>query len=323
MKKASKTLIILLVVLVIILGGGYFLYSAVGSGKMPALKLPGLGGAPGGRAPGQAAGEGGTFAAPVAVHTARTGDARDVLRLYGSVFAQAEVSIFTSVPGKASEVRVGEGEAVRRDQVLALIDRDQAGLKYAPVEVTSTIDGVVKSVLVERGAAANPGVPLFQVVNMDTVEIEVSIPEKRIAEVRPGQTAEIAVVSYPNRIFYGTVGGLSPVVDPASRTLEARIRVANNGYLLRPGMFAEARIVLRGRQGAVLLPLEALVDKQGREVVFVVTDGGVRMVEPRIAFYDGERAVIDEGVAAGDRVVVIGQQNLNDGDPVSIVEEKP
>jgi RND family efflux transporter MFP subunit len=256
------------------------------------------------------------------VYTARTGNARDTLRLYGSVFAQTEVSIFTTVSGKASEIRVREGDAVHKSQVLALIDRDQAGLKYAPVEVTSTIDGTVKSVLVELGGTANPGVPLFQIVNMDTVEIEVSVPEKRIAEVRPGLPAEIAVVSYPQRVFHGAVSRLRPVVDPASRTLEVRIRVPNAGYLLRPGMFAEARIVLRSREGAVLVPMAGFVDKQGRQAVFVVHDGTVRQVEPRIAFFDGEQAVIDSGVAAGDRIVVIGQQNLSDGDPVSVVEEK-
>jgi membrane fusion protein (multidrug efflux system) len=334
MKKGTKTLIILLAVLVVILGGGYFLYSAAGSGRLAALpalralralKLPPRNGPPGssgGKAAGQAAQAEEKFAAPVAVYTARTGNARDTLRLYGSVFAQTEVSIFTTVSGKASEIRVREGDAVHKSQVLALIDRDQAGLKYAPVEVTSTIDGTVKSVLVELGGTANPGVPLFQIVNMDTVEIEVSVPEKRIAEVRPGLPAEIAVVSYPQRVFHGAVSRLRPVVDPASRTLEVRIRVPNAGYLLRPGMFAEARIVLRSREGAVLVPMAGFVDKQGRQAVFVVHDGTVRQVEPRIAFFDGEQAVIDSGVAAGDRIVVIGQQNLSDGDPVSVVEEK-
>lgn len=319
MKKGTKTLVILVAVLAVILGGGYLAYRAVGPEKLAALRPTAGPGRPGNPGP---AGEAEKFAAPVAVHTVASGPARDTLPLYGSVYAQTEVSIFTTVPGKAIDIRVREGEAVRRGQVLALLDRDQAGLKYAPVEVTSTIDGIAKSVLVELGATANPGVPLFQIVNMDTVEVVVRIPEKRIAEVRPGLAVEVSVASYPGRTFQATVGRLSPVVDPVSRTLEARIRVPNNGYLLKPGMFAEARVLLRARQAAVLLPLAALVDKNGRQVTFLVTDGTVRLVEPRVAFVDGEQAVVDEGVSVGDRVVVVGQQNLNDADPVSVVEER-
>jgi multidrug efflux pump subunit AcrA (membrane-fusion protein) len=319
MKKGTKTLVILIVVLAVILGGGYLLVRAVGPEKLAALRPPASGGLPRNPAPG---GEGEKFAAPVAVHTVSSGPARDTLPLYGSVYAQTEVSIFTTVPGKVTDIRVSAGEAVRRGQVLALLDRDQAGLKYAPVEVTSTIDGIAKSVLVELGATANPGVPLFQIVNMDTVEVVVDVPEKRIAQVRPGLTAEVSVASYPGRSFQASVGRLSPVVDPVSRTLEARIRVPNGGYLLKPGMFAEARIVLRSREAAALLPLAALVDKNGRQAAFVVSDGTVRLVEPKVAFVDGEQAVIDAGLAVGDRVVVVGQQNLNDADPVSVVEER-
>jgi RND family efflux transporter MFP subunit len=232
------------------------------------------------------------------------------------------VSIFTTVNGKISEVRVREGDAVRKGQVLALIDRDQAGLKFAPAEVTSTISGTVKDVLTEVGATVNPAAPLFQIADMDVVEVVVYVPEKKISRVRAGQEVEIKVVAYPERVFSGTVARLSPVVDPASRTLETRIRVVNRNHALKPGMFAEARIVLRQLDSAVTIPLAALVDKEGEQVAFVVNQDIVHEVRPVIAFVEGEKAVIEDGVEAGDQVVVIGQQSLSDGDEVAVAEEK-
>jgi len=290
---------------------------------MPVLvdvPLPRLG-PPGGARP-NASPEGEGFAVPVAVTRARSGPARETLLLYGSLYAQREVGIFATVTGKTKRVLVSQGDAVRAGQVLAEIDRDQAGLKFAAAEVTSTISGIVKSVLTEVGATVAPTAPLFQIVDMDMVEEVVNVPEKMIARVRIGQPVEIAVVAYPERVFSGSVSRTSPVVDPVSRTLETRIRVANPSFLLKPGMFAEARIILRSESDIVQVPLSALVDKESGRVAFVVDDGTVRQVVPEVAFVEDETAAIASGIAAGDRVVVVGQQNLNAGDPVTIAEER-
>ena len=320
MKKGVRIVIILVVVLAVLAVGGFFAYTRLSGqeGERPALSFLSFGQRPGGPSgdPEQ------EFSVPVAVTAARRESVRETLNLYGSVFAEAEVGILTAVNGKVTEIKVEEGDFVRKDQVLAVIDRDQAGLKFAPVEVESTIDGVVKSVLIQEGATANPGVPLFQIVDMDVVEVAVDVPEKRIGQVRTGQPVEISVVSYPDRVFTGTIDRLSPVVDPASRSLETRIRVVNRGYQLKPGMFAEASIILSQRDDAITVPRAALVDKEGRQVAFVIEGEAAREVKPEIAFVQGERAVVDSGIAEGDLVVVIGQQSLSGGDSVTVAEVK-
>jgi membrane fusion protein (multidrug efflux system) len=330
MKKGVRIVIILVVVLAVLAVGGFFGYTRLSGqeGERPALSFLSFGQRAGGpRAAGPPSGAAAgnpeeKFSVPVAVTAARRESVRETLNLYGSVFAKAEVGILTTVNGKVSEIKVEEGDFVGKDQVLAVIDRDQAGLKFAPVEVKSTIAGVVKSVLIQEGATANPGVPLFQIVDMDVVEVVVDVPEKRIAAVRVGQPVEISVVSYPERVFYGTIDRLSPVVDPASRSLETRIRVVNRGYQLKPGMFAEASIILRRRDDATTVPLAALIDKEGQQVAFVVEGETAKEVKPEIAFVQGERAVVDTGIAEGDLVVVIGQQSLSGGDAVTVAEVK-
>lgn len=323
MKKGVRVAVILAVVLVVLAVGGFFAYTRLsgqeGEGPVAGFLsfLRPAGGSSGGPDNPEE-----TFSVPVAVTAAKRESVREILSLYGSVFAEREVSIVTTVNGKVSEIKVEEGDFVDKDQVLGVIDRDQAGLKFAPVEVESTIPGVVKSVMIQEGATVNPGVPLFQVVDMDVVEVIVDIPEKRIGQVRIGQPVEISVISYPDRVFNGAINRLSPVVDPASRSLETRIRVINRGYQLKPGMFAEAKIILQNRDDATTIPLTALVDKEGRQVVFVAEQGAVREVEPAIAFIQGERAVVDSGIAAGDLLVVIGQQSLSGGDAVTVVEVK-
>ncbi len=331
MKKGTKALIAIVVVVVVLAAGALILLPRfLPDNPLVARFLPrgGLGqksAASGGRA--AATGRGGAdpaekFSVPVAVYTASSGPARETLELYGSVLARKEVGIFTTAPGKVKQIRVQEGERVGAGQVLADIDRDQAGLKYANVEVTSTIEGIVKSVLTEVGATVSPAAPLFQIVDMDVVEVAVNVPEKKIGRVRERLPVEISTISHPGRLFYGTVSRLNPVVDPASRTLEVRIRVDNPAHLLKPGMFAEARIVLRQESQIVRIPLAALLDRDGREAVFLAAGTRAALVNPAVAFLEGDYAAIESGVKPGDRVVVVGQQNLNDGDELDVVEER-
>jgi membrane fusion protein (multidrug efflux system) len=337
MKKASKAFITVIVVVMILAAGALILLPRLlPDNPLVARFIPSLPfGKPGGQGQNRATAGGRTglagkaaggpeekFSVPVAVYTASSGPAQESLLLYGSVLAQKEVSIFTTVPGKVKQVRVQEGDAVAREQVLADIDRDQAGLKFANVEVTSTIDGIVKSVLTEVGSTVSPAAPLFQIVDMDVVEVAVNVPEKQIGRVRQGLPVEISAVSYPKRLFYGAVSRLNPVLDPASRTLEARIRVDNPKHLLKPGMFAEARILLRQEGEIVRIPRAALLDRDGREAVFLVNDTRARLVNPKVAFLEGDDAAIESGIEPGDKVVLVGQQNLNDGDEVSVVEER-
>ena len=320
MKKGAKAAVIVIVAVVVVAAAAFIVLPRFLPDSPLARMLPKPSAVAPRRGPAEQPQE--QFAVPVAVATASSGPARETLLLYGSVFARREVGVFSSVTGKIKELRVQTGDRVARGQVLAVIDRDQAGLKFADAEVTSTIDGLVKTVLTEVGATVSPAAPLFQVVNVQSVEAAVNIPEKRLGRVREGLPAEISVLAYPDRVFHGKVIRLSPALDPISRTLEARIRVDNAGQALKPGMFAEVRLLLRQEQQIVRVPLAALVDRNGGQVAFVVRENSAREVPVQVAFVEGDTAAVDSGVSAGDRVVVVGQQNLNDGDEVAVAEER-
>jgi multidrug efflux pump subunit AcrA (membrane-fusion protein) len=132
MKKGVRIIIILVVVLVVLALGGFFGYTRLAGreGERPGLSFLPFGPGAGARRPGgPAENPQEKFSVPVAVAAATLGSARETLALYGSVFAEAEVGIPTTVNGKISEIKVEEGDVVGKDQVLAVIDRDQAGRK--------------------------------------------------------------------------------------------------------------------------------------------------------------------------------------------------
>lgn len=258
---------------------------------------------------------------PVAVSRAERGSITESLVLNGEVIPVTQVNVFSTVPGKIQEILVVEGERVKKDQKLITIDRSEAGMTFSPTPIESTIDGLVKQVYVEIGDYISPQMPLLQVIDMDVVEVVVHIPERDISRISVGLRAEIEVVSYPKRVFRGKVDELSPVVEPISRTREARIRISNESHVLKPGMFGKVRIVLRRSGEAILIPVAALVERDDSRVVFVVNNEEAKLVEPEIDIKEGDMISVLSGIEEGDRVIVIGQQNVNDGDEVRVVEE--
>lgn len=260
------------------------------------------------------------LATPVAVSTAKNDSITESLVLNGEVVSKMEVNIYSTVNGKIQKKMVEEGDKVKEDDVLAYVDRSEAGLTYVPTPVESTIDGIVKEVFIDLGDYITPQVPLFQIVDMEEVEVVVNVPEKYIAKIREGLFSEIALVAYPERQFYGRVKKISPALDPASRTLETRVLVQNKNYLVKPGMYGEVRIVLRKKENAIVIPISAVIERDGRNVVFIEEDGLAKQVEPVFDITEGDRISVSEGIEKEQRVIVTGQHNVSTGDKIIVTE---
>jgi membrane fusion protein (multidrug efflux system) len=260
-------------------------------------------------------------ATPVAVTEVTSGEISESLVFSGEIVPVTEVNIFSTVPGKVKDILVGEGDRVSKEDVLLYIDRSEAGLTYAPTPVESTIDGIVKIVMAEVGAYSTPQAPLLQIVDMDNVDFVVRVPERYIYKVRIGLPCRITVVAYPDREFSGRVSKLSPVVDPVSRTQEIRIGISNPRHTLKPGMFGETRIIIQRKKDTMIVPLQAVIDRDGKDVVFLVKEGRAVMIEPEFGIREGNRVSLTGGAEIGDTVIVIGQQNVNAGDKVNITDE--
>lgn len=258
---------------------------------------------------------------PVAVTKAKRGTIEDMLSLTGRIYAHSEVNIFSTVPGKVKNILVSEGTKVKKDQVLLYIDRSEAGLVYAPTPVKSTIDGIIKKVMVEKGAYIVPQNPLIQVIDMNPVEMVIHIPEKNVKKVKRGMMCSVDLIAFQNKILRGTLYKVSPVLDPMSGTLEARIKIPNPEGLIKPGMFGSTNIIIKRHSGAIIIPVASIVVRNDKNAVFVVKDGTADMRFPKFGIKQGESIEVLDGIREGEKVIVMGQQNLNQADKVNITEE--
>jgi membrane fusion protein, heavy metal efflux system len=173
--------------------------------------------------------------------------------------------------------------------------------------VRAPIDGRVAAMSVTLGQVLTGSEPIITVAKLDRVVAVLRLYERDLAEVKLGKTVDVTVQAYPGRVFRGVIGFVGDLLDPATRTLEARADLANADGALKPGMTAVASVpVSTGDQG-LWLPTEAVQPHRGSKVVFVAV--GERRFTPRAVSVGEEMGgyvPIQSGVAPGTPVVVKG-----------------
>jgi len=209
--------------------------------------------------------------------------------------------------------RAAYNEADARVQVAAKALSDAT--LHAPVS------GYIAKRSIEPGDTASVGRPVFEIVQLDTVEVNVGVPETDIHLVRIGQKASLTLPALPGQSFEGTIRIINVSADPNTRTYMARISVPNPKHVLKIGMVAEANIA-RGQKIAMMtVPGEAIVrDAQGATIVFVYFSEQQRVYSKRVKVgtFCGTEVQIQEGLSGNEAIVIAGQDHLRDGMPVTI-----
>jgi len=185
---------------------------------------------------------------------------------------------------------------------------EATGKVQSRVTVTSPASGVVAELDAREGMTVTAGAPLYRINGLSTVWILAEIPEGAAAQVRPGNAIEARAAAWPGVIFKGKVGAILPEINPATRTLKARIELANPDGKLVPGMFATVSMTPTMRQNVLLVPSEAVIQTGSRNVVFVAAGNGkFAPVEVEVGIETHGQTEIRKGLQAGQQVVTSGQ----------------
>jgi Cu(I)/Ag(I) efflux system membrane fusion protein len=185
---------------------------------------------------------------------------------------------------------------------------ESAGKVHPRFTLSAPIDGVIAELGAREGMTVAAGAMLFRLNGLGSVWVNAEIPESSAALIRPGNVVEVRTPVAPERVLKGRVAAILPEVNPATRTLKARVEVPNVGGLLAPGMFANVSFTPSGQAGVLLVPTEAVIQTGARKVVVVAQEGGrFQPVDVETGADANGQTVIRKGLAAGQKVVVSGQ----------------
>jgi multidrug efflux pump subunit AcrA (membrane-fusion protein) len=260
---------------------------------------------------------------PVIVAAPRIGTVQEKVSLVGDIKGETEVVVRPKTVGRVEEIYVKEGDEVRKGQKLmsfvAGITRSDE--LYGDLVTFAPISGVVGMQNIKLGEQVqiSNGSPssVFTIYKINNVKIYVNVPEKYFSMVTRRTPVEIRLDAYPDKVYYGKVNNVRPVIDPYTRTTQVEIIIKNPKHEIKPGMFSKADLILREKKNVMIIPFDSVLGLEEKSV-FVDMDGVASMKKVTTGIQQGDDVEVLSGIAASDEVITVGQRLLKEGDKVQI-----
>lgn len=185
--------------------------------------------------------------------------------------------------------------------------------KLSKTVIRAPFDGFVGLRRINVGDYATVGQELVDVVQLDPLRVDFSLPETLLPKIKPGQPIEVTVDAYPDEIFAGKVTAIAPKSEVQGHSLEVRASLPNGQLKLRPGLFVRVKVSLGVKPNAVVIPEQAIWPIGQNKTVYVIVDG---KAEQRIIKLGERRPGVVEvlsGLKVGEVIVTAGQMKLYDG----------
>ncbi|WP_430715238.1 efflux RND transporter periplasmic adaptor subunit [Rhodopseudomonas boonkerdii] len=216
------------------------------------------------------------------------------------------------------------------DQALANIAKTEAVISQKLVR--AAFDGVLGTRRIEVGQYLTAGTQIVSLTDLSAVYANFTVTEKDSGKLAVGQVVRITVDAYPGRTFEGKLTTIEPQISADTRNIRVQATIQNPEGILKPGMFATTTVVLPDKPAVVTVPETAVDYTLYGDSVYVIQekktdDGKTELHAIRTFVRTGDRidgrAVITQGVKAGDRVVAVGQLKLQSGALVAISSDPP
>ena len=217
-------------------------------------------------------------------------------------------------------IPTAEYDANRTRMETAKADLDNAELQLSRCIITAPMNGVVRKIDAKVGLQLAVGDPLAEILEIDRLKAVVGIPESEVAAVRGLTAIDISLQALRDRTVAGTVHFLSSSPETVARLFRLELAVDNpNGEIL-PGMFFRADVVKKTVPDAIAVPFYSVISRNDEQYVYVERDGVVAKRPVAIGIMEQWMVEVTSGLRPGDRLVVEGHRDVEDGQKVKIVK---
>jgi len=213
----------------------------------------------------------------------------------------------------ATRLSLAAAEVERAKATLSL-----AGEKLAKTTIYSPLRGFIRERKVSPGDYVKDATPLFDIIRIDPLKLNFTVPEKDVGKIKVGQDVSFKLDPIPDREFTGRVSIVYPSLEERTRTLQVEAIVPNRDRVLKPGLFARVTVYTGEQRDIIVVPLTSVLYEGAKTSLFVVEGERAREREVKIGKKYGELLEILEGLKEGERVVVVGQNNLAEGVKVNV-----
>jgi membrane fusion protein, multidrug efflux system len=230
-----------------------------------------------------------------------------------------------------AEKEFGSKQAL--DQAQMALDQAKAGIAKTDAVISQKLvrapfAGQLGIRQINLGQYLNPGNAIVTLTDLDRLFVDFTLPEQASGQIALGQAVDLVTDAFPGKTFTGKLTTVEPQIDPQTRAIKLEATIPNPDHLLRPGMFARARLVLPPQPNIVTVP-ETAVDYSpyGTSIFIIKADGANDKGQPKYkavqsfvtvgSHYDGKVAIAS-GLQAGELVATSGQLKLMNGASVRL-----
>lgn len=212
-----------------------------------------------------------------------------------------------------------------RDQARAQFEQAQKQLKDANIE--APFSGRIEERFVKEGELVGPGAPIVRIVNTSRVKLVAGIPERFAGDIREGSLVNVQFRTYNISDRQARVTFAGNMINPDTRSYPVEIEISNPQRVLKPDMVADLQILRRVVDDSIIIPRSSIVRDEAGPNVFVLRDGNngrqvAQLIPITTGVTSGALVQVLDGIENGDEVVISGQNVLNQGDRVSIINNR-
>lgn len=197
---------------------------------------------------------------------------------------------------------------------------EQSRINLGDANIRATISGVVNKRYIEPGAVVSPGSALFDIVNVSSLKLQVSVNEAQVANLKTGEPVNVKASVFPDKTFSGKINFIAARADEALNFPVEIVITNNTGNQLKAGMYGTAIFDFPNQSSVIMVPRTAFVGSVNSRQVFVAENDVARLKTVTPGRVIGEKVEILEGLSEGTNVITSGQINLVDGSKVSIIQ---
>jgi len=205
------------------------------------------------------------------------------------------------------------------NQAAAALEMAQSQLDNTVVK--SPINGVIASRNIEVGELVGSTSIAMSVIDLSSVLIDINATEDMVNKIMLGDKVEAVINAAGDKVLTGEIINIAPAADAKTQSYPVRIRIANEGGLLKGGMFAEIRLTLDKAQNTVAVPISAVLDEGEKRFVYVLKGDSAEKREVSTGLFDDKLIVITKGLSENEAVIVRGQDMIMDGSKVTVTAE--
>ena len=197
-----------------------------------------------------------------------------------------------------------------------------ANLSMSKTRITAPISGVIIDLpYYTQGVRVNTGSSIVEIMDYKMMYMNVQLPEKYVSIIKPNQSVKLTNYTIPKDTLIGKITQLSPAINSDTRTFAGTVRIDNPNYLVRPGMFVKADIVVNHKDTVIVIPKSIILARQRGKTIFVIDRGGIaseRII--RTGLENLTDVEVTSGLMKNERFVTVGFETLSTRSKVKIIK---